>query len=284
MPSSLPATAPLVALSTSSCYPESAAAAFELAARLGYDGVEVMVMGDPISQDASTIARLSRHYRMPVLAVHAPTLLISQRVWSPDPARRLQLAAEMALRLEAQVLVAHPPFLWQRDYAAGFADQLDGLADSAGGELRLTVENMYPWRVGRAEIPAYLPHWSPLDQPYGHITLDASHAATAGDDVVDLATRLGPRVAHVHLGDGSGSARDEHLEPGTGRQPVGALLDHLVDHGYQGIVTVEVSTRRAADRPARQAVLDRSLRFARSRLAVPFAGRAGHRGARRRSG
>jgi len=87
---------PRVALSTSSCYPESATAAFEIAARLGYDGVEVMVMGDAVSQDQSALARLAEHYRLPILAVHAPTLLISQRVWSPDPAERLRRAVEMA--------------------------------------------------------------------------------------------------------------------------------------------------------------------------------------------
>ncbi|MCW2680815.1 MAG: hypothetical protein JWM62_2216, partial [Frankiales bacterium] len=32
-----------VGLATASVYPESTAAAFEIAARLGYDGVEVMV-------------------------------------------------------------------------------------------------------------------------------------------------------------------------------------------------------------------------------------------------
>ena len=40
-----------VALSTASVYPESTASAFELAGRLGFDGVEIMVWTDPVSQD-----------------------------------------------------------------------------------------------------------------------------------------------------------------------------------------------------------------------------------------
>ncbi|MEO8330374.1 MAG: sugar phosphate isomerase/epimerase, partial [Candidatus Nanopelagicales bacterium] len=40
-----------IALSTGSVYPESTAAAFELASQLGYDGVEVMVWTDAVSQD-----------------------------------------------------------------------------------------------------------------------------------------------------------------------------------------------------------------------------------------
>lgn len=44
-----------VALSTASVYPESTATAFEIAARLGYDGVEVMVWTDPVSQDVEAL-------------------------------------------------------------------------------------------------------------------------------------------------------------------------------------------------------------------------------------
>lgn len=49
-----------VALSTASVYPESTATAFEIAARLGYDGVEVMVWTDPVSQDIEALQPSSR--------------------------------------------------------------------------------------------------------------------------------------------------------------------------------------------------------------------------------
>ena len=49
---------PPVALSTSSVYPERTPDAFEMAARLGYDGVEVMVYTDPVSQSAEALLRL----------------------------------------------------------------------------------------------------------------------------------------------------------------------------------------------------------------------------------
>src|SRR5690606_20719942 len=51
-----------VALSTASVYPESTATAFEIAARLGYDGVEVMVWTDPVSQDIEALRRLSDYH------------------------------------------------------------------------------------------------------------------------------------------------------------------------------------------------------------------------------
>mgnify|MGYP000744688512 CR=1 FL=1 len=98
-----------VALSTVSVYPESTAAAFEMASRLGYDGVEVMVMNDAVSQDPEALRRLSDHYATPILAVHAPCLLITQRVWGSDPWAKLvraRAAAEtMAKRLLANTVI-----------------------------------------------------------------------------------------------------------------------------------------------------------------------------------
>jgi sugar phosphate isomerase/epimerase len=48
-----------VSLSTSSVYPGSTASGFEAAARLGYDGVEVMVGIDDVSADITAIKALS---------------------------------------------------------------------------------------------------------------------------------------------------------------------------------------------------------------------------------
>src|SRR5438270_376375 len=68
---------PPVALSTASVYPESIEVGFLLAAELGYDGVELMVWTDPVSQDIGAVERLSARYRVPVLAVHAPCLAVT---------------------------------------------------------------------------------------------------------------------------------------------------------------------------------------------------------------
>jgi len=48
-----------VLLSTSSVFPEPTSAAFEMAADLGYDGVEVMVWTDAVSQDDAALRGLS---------------------------------------------------------------------------------------------------------------------------------------------------------------------------------------------------------------------------------
>lgn len=259
-----------IALSTASAYPQTCVDAFALAADLGYDGVEVMVWTDRVSQDASALAALSDHYGMPVLAIHAPTLLVTQRVWGKEPWVKVDRACRMAADLGAGTVVVHPPFRWQRDYAAGFAEGVAELAGEHG--VKIAVENMYPWRARNREVLAYLPGWDPVPQPYADVTLDLSHTATAGSDALGMAAELGERLRHLHLADGLGSAKDEHLVPGRGDQPCAELLGRLAEQGWSGTVVVEVSTRRCRNRQERAADLTEALAFARLHLAAPGTG------------
>ena len=254
-----------IGLSTASMYPENCAATFATAGRLGYDGVEVMVWTDPVTQEPGAIQALSDLHQLPVLSIHAPTLLLTQRVWGTDPWEKVDRSIDMALTLGAPTVVLHPPFRWQREYAADFVDGLAIREDETG--IRLAVENMFPWRAGQREMLAYLPHWDPVGQPFDHVTLDLSHTATAGSDAMAMAMALGERLTHIHLADGSGSPRDEHLVPGRGTQPCGELLEHLAGNGFDGSIVVEVGTRRL-DGDGREIDLAAALAFARLHFAA----------------
>jgi sugar phosphate isomerase/epimerase len=261
-----PVTVPTakVGLSTASVYPESTAAAFEIATRLGYDGIEVMVWTDPVSQDPEALLRLSEHYGVPILAVHAPCLLITQRVWGTDPWEKLERARRAAEKLNAPTVVVHPPFRWQRDYARGFRRGVDRMANETA--VRFAVENMFPLRVRGREVSAYAPDWDPTIEPHRAYTLDLSHTAVSHSEPLDLAATMGRRLAHVHIADGTGASKDEHLVPGRGSQPCGELLERIAQQGFDGSVVVEVNTRRAADREEREADLAEALAFTRLHL------------------
>nr|WP_235204389.1 sugar phosphate isomerase/epimerase [Nocardia otitidiscaviarum] len=270
-----------VGLSTASVYPENTEAAFRYAAELGYDGVELMVWAEPASQSISTVQTLVHRYQMPVLAVHAPCLLISQRVWGSDPIAKLTRSVHTAEALGAATVVVHPPFRWQRRYAEGFAKQILELEDSS--PISVAVENMFPMRVadtlfarGEASIrrlerrggpgpslTAFSPSYDPTDTGFRNYTLDTSHTATAGMDPLALAERMGSGLTHIHLADGRGAAHDEHLIPGEGSQPLVELGAAVTGSGFRGQVVVEINTQNARTTFDRAAMLHRALAFAR---------------------
>lgn len=273
-----------VGLSTASVYPLRTEAAFECAAKLGYDGVELMVWAEPVSQDIGAVSRLSRRYRMPVLSIHAPCLLISQRVWGADPISKLTRSVQAAERLGAQTVVVHPPFRWQRRYAEGFADQVAWLEQRS--DVLVAVENMFPFRADRffgsgqpsiermrrrggrpgPAISAFAPSYDPLDGDHAHYTLDLSHTATAGTDAMDMARRMGAGLVHLHLCDGNGASTDEHLVPGRGTQPAVEVCQLLAGGEFTGHVVLEVTTSFARNKSERDGLLTESLDFARTHL------------------
>ncbi|MFT3661124.1 MAG: sugar phosphate isomerase/epimerase [Gordonia sp. (in: high G+C Gram-positive bacteria)] len=273
-----------IGLSTASVYPQNTEAAFAYAAEIGYDGIELMVWGDPVSQDVSHVAHLSQKYQVPVLSVHAPCLLISQRVWGRDPSAKLVRSVQAAEDLRADTVVVHPPFRWQRSYVHGFDALVRRL--EAAGEVKVAVENMFPMRVDRfwgagersaqrmaerggspgLSATAFGKSIDPTDDVYDHYTLDLSHAATAGVNALDLLERMGSGLRHLHLTDGTGAAHDEHLIPGDGTQPVVEVCRRIAESDFAGSAVLEVHTGSAKDKAERTAMLTRSLEFARRHL------------------
>lgn len=278
-----------IGLSTASVYPQNTEAAFKYAAELGFDGVELMVWAETVSQDAGAIADLSKKYSVPVLAVHAPCLLISQRVWGTNPIAKLDRSAQVAEQLGANVVVVHPPFRWQRRYASGFAEQIERI--EAETDIKIAVENMFPMRadsfVGRrgknkdkhqdqdkptrgtlagVTFSAFAPTYDPTDTGYSHYTLDLSHTSTSRDNAIELANRMGSGLSHLHLTDGKGAAFDEHLLPGHGTQPVVEICQMLANGDFTGHAVLEINTQSARSAVERSSLLHQALTFARVHL------------------
>ena len=75
-------------------------------------------------------------------------------------------------------------------------------------------------------------------------------------------------VYRLHLTDGTGSPKDEHLVPGRGEMDAAGFLRHLAGSGFDGDIVLEINTRRCDSREEREADLRESLEFAREHFAV----------------
>ena len=271
--------APRVTLSTTSVYPESTADAFARAKAIGYDGVELMVGIDPVAADVDRIVDLSAEYGVTVSSIHAPCLLVTPNVWGSDPWDKLDNAAEAAGRLGSKLIVVHPPFRWQRDYAGRFEEGIAKFNEKYF-PLVFAVENMYPWRTPAGRFAAYSPGFDPTNLSYDHLVLDLSHAATAQMNSRTLVDLWGSRLRHIHLTDGSGTFKDEHLLPGQGNQHAWEVIERAVTGGFDGDIVLEVNTRKFSGEGAGQGARFEALSetLTQTRLAIDrgiFARRSG---------
>ena len=95
---------------------------------------------------------------------------MTQRVWSPDPWERLRRSADLAEQVGAPIVVVHPPFTWQRDYARRFVEGVEDLSN-AYGSVRFAIENMFPVKMAGRQFVPYAPGYDPTD-----VGFDVVHA------------------------------------------------------------------------------------------------------------
>ena len=259
--------APLFALSSASVYPETTTHAFEYADQLGYDAVEVMVSIDVVSQSIDKVLALRDYHQVPVCAMHAPCLLITQRVWGTDPWAKLERSAEMAAALDADVVVVHPPFRWQRDYAsrlrggdrrprASYGHRLRGREHvSLAGHLAAGDEGL-PARLGPLGGVLRQHHHRPLARGDGPVRPDRDGRAARR-----------PAAARAHdrrqrLGQGR-APRARPRPPALWPVPRAARRRAA----STGHIVAEINTRKAGNREAREADLLETLAFSRLHFA-----------------
>jgi inosose dehydratase len=115
----------------------------------------------------------------------------------------------------------------------------------------------------RAEIDTIL---DLLDPAYVGFAPDTGQIAKGGSDILEVMRTHRRRITHVHLKDWNGSYDKDaegkeidasgyvNYEPvGSGILPMPALLDLLIEDGFDGWVNVELDGTRRAPRPPREA-------------------------------
>lgn len=261
-----------VGLSTTSAYPLDVQEAFAIARDVGYDGMEVMVSYPKVTRDPASLRKLSDAYQLPIMSIHAPTLVLTQFTGGRDPITKIVRSCELAKAVDATTVVVHPPFSVQSSYYVNnFLKIINDL--SAKFELNIAVENMFPWRVGGTRN-IYTPTWDVIEDEANSLTIDFSHAALSGLDGYEMVQRNLGNVAHIHLCDGDGIQKlngknqvmDQHLLPGQGGQRIDESLSLLAAHQWRGSVVAEINTRGVKTSDGKAKMLDYTLNYARNAI------------------
>ncbi len=246
----------MVALSTGSLHSYGIARVFGLAARAGFDGIEVLVDHRWDTRQSEYLRELSAGFDLSIVALHNP---FSHHVpgWPDDELGRLRSTVSLAQAVGAPVVVAHLPLrltvlrgylhvqrvrqfqllLPSRRrglYHAFITHGLGSLEQETG--IMVAMENMPAERVLGLSIN---PRWfnSPAElKRFPHVTLDTTHLATWGLDPLAVYVELKEQVSHVHLSNYDGR---EHRLPPNGSLPLADLLQALARDGYSGAITVE---------------------------------------------
>lgn len=225
-----------VVFSTGSLHPFGLDRVHGWAAEAGYDGVEIMMDERWDTHQDFYLNHLAEKHGVPILTLHTP---LYRGAWGLEPGETLMRAARLAGRVEAPVVVVHPPPPG-RPLQRWTAGPLRKAREVEG--VRVAVENMprgrakYPFGVRRNRICHRPEHLFGL----GDVALDTSHVAASELDLMEVYGKLAGQLRHVHLSDSNLSGGDEHRLPGKGKLPLKELLARLGGSGYPGAVSLEL--------------------------------------------
>ncbi|MCA1839286.1 MAG: sugar phosphate isomerase/epimerase family protein [Actinomycetota bacterium] len=222
---------------------------FGTLAEAGFEAAELMVTRDPRTQSAQAPGTIAAQEGMKIVALHAPMLVVTRRVWGPNFLSIIERSTEVAKALEADIVVVHPPYVWELQYQRWLLNELDRF--SADNGVAIAVENMFRLWLGGTPVRGH--RWvSPADlERFTQLTLDTSHCGVDGYDILEALDRLRGRLAHIHLSDSVGDHRDNHAFPGEGTLPLAKFVGKLAEVGFQGSISLELDVRPLIDDPSR---------------------------------
>lgn len=258
--------APRLLLSTAPFFRFPLREAFRHTRDAGYDAVEVMVTSDPSTQDARSLRELSDEFGLSILALHAPFLLLTRRVWGTDPIAKIYRATQVAEEAGIPLIVVHPPYRWQTRYRRWVETRAADFSARSG--VTIGIENMFPVKIrGERGLRFHASQdFEDLDR-YPTLVLDTSHLAVARFDVLDAFRRYRGKVVHFHLSNNAGKGWDSHLPVDEGVLPLDRLLDEIARDGFSGTVALELDLRPyLGDDDAVREVLVRNREFCEARL------------------
>ena len=94
----------MIALSTGSLYSYGTARVFDLAARVGFDGIEIIVDHRWDTRQPSYLRALSDGHNLPIVALHSPFLTLDAPGWPDDELGRLRHTVALAQEIGVPTL------------------------------------------------------------------------------------------------------------------------------------------------------------------------------------
>jgi sugar phosphate isomerase/epimerase len=242
-------------------------AAFDAIAESGFAAIELMVSRDPSTHEPGVPLRLAAERGLVIASVHGPFLAVTKAVWGTNPLHKITRGIQMCRALGADVLIVHPPLLWERQYARWCRDEVARAVEESG--ITVAMETMYPRWIRRRPVSLY--QWTEphvLRDMAPRVALDTSHVTVARRDVIETFEMLRSKLVHVHVSDNAGDGRDGHLELGAGVVPLDGLLSEMRRTHYSGAISLEISVRRyLGQQGALVEALRRNRRYVERRLA-----------------
>jgi sugar phosphate isomerase/epimerase len=212
---------------------------FEKLKTSGVDGIELLLPADFSDANFKTIKKLFDENKIGVNSVHQPLRWITK-----TDIREIEKLFVYAKQFGAKVIVLHLQNAKEQIFNKKYLDGLHKLENDYG--IKIGFENTQKF----AQLFNKKRYWNSrefskvVENAGFSITLDTTHLADAGGNIIEFYNQNKERIINIQLSDYKAKWPKPylHLIPGTGDLPMKEFLTVLKNNKYDGLITMEIKT------------------------------------------
>ena len=218
------------------------ASAKEVFAKLkvsGVDGIEFLIPANFSDDDFKRIKRILDKNNVIVNSIHQPLRLITK-----TDVKEIEMLFSVAKKFKAKLIVLHLQNAKEQIFNKDYLEVLHKLQEDYG--IKLSFENTQKF----AQVFNQKRYWdsktfSDVVKSAGFtITLDTTHLADAGGDIIEFFNQNKESIVNIQLSDYKAKWPRPclHLPPGKGVLPMKEFLKIIKNNKYDGFITMEIKT------------------------------------------
>jgi sugar phosphate isomerase/epimerase len=203
------------------------------------DGIELLIPANFSDEDFQRIKKILDENNVIVNSIHQPLRLITK-----TDVKEIEMLFSVAKKFKAKLIVLHLYNAKGQISSKSYLDALHKLQTDYG--IKISFENTQKF----AQVFNQKRYWdsktfSDVVKSAGFtITLDTTHLADAGGDMIEFYNQNKNNIVNIQLSDYKTKWPKPclHLQPGKGTLPMDEFLRVLKDNKYDGFITMEIKT------------------------------------------
>lgn len=210
----------------------------------GVNGIELLVSSNTTSEEVDAIKKILKNLNLQTFSVHqSVSKLFSIGIGE------IEFLFKVASQLSAEVVVLHLSVVGNKIFDKKYVRALKELEKKY--RIKIGMENSplnplwllrtYSWREKEfLEI---------LNKTKFNITLDTTHLAQIGKNIIQFYLNNKDKIVNIHLSDYRKNllnnpfmlTKDTHLPLEEGNLPIKLFLNTLRENKYKGVITMEIN-------------------------------------------
>jgi len=205
----------------------------------GVDGIELLLPADFSNTDFQYVKKVLDANNVVVNSIHQPLRWLSK-----TDIKEIKMLFSFAKQFNAKIIVLHLQNAKEQIFDKDYLVALHKLQEDYG--IKLSFENTQKFaQIFNKKRYFDGKAFSDVVKKAGFsITLDTTHLADAGGDIIEFFNQNKENIVNVQLSDYKAKWPKPclHLPPGKGTLPMEGFLKVLKRNKYEGLITMEIKT------------------------------------------